>query len=478
MKLFSAPHFKPFSKQMFRIALPIALSGMIMQVQMLIDTAFLARYSTTLPDGSILTGSEILSAVGNVFFPYIVSIALIWSIGTGIVVLVSQFLGAGKPEKARIFALSGLKYNSLLSWLVYIFWLLFADKIFTALGVDQSIRILSMEYISFLSLELIYLGMSTSINSIFQGTANTKPEMFAGIFRSLLHILLDYVFIFGHFGFPELGVAGAGIASSLSGLVSTLIMLAIFMKSRILPFKVDFKSLVIAPFRPYLTVLKVGLPVGVEDMLWNFGNLILAYFLNLLSAEAVGIYRLVYQIEITPIFFYFGLARAVTTMVGQRTGERDLPAARESGLIGTFYTILFCLFFTGSFAIFPRQIISIFTPDAHLIERAAPFLVITAFTMIPRAVNIISGNGIRGYGDTMWMLITQIFGILFIISLSYVLMFPLGLGMYGLFIGMFSDETLRGIINTIRFYRGETSPFHKGLVTDKKLVEQPEGANY
>jgi MATE family multidrug resistance protein len=164
------------------------------------------------------------------------------------------------------------------------------------------------------------------------------------------------------------------------------------------------------------------------------------------------------------------LARAVTTMVGQRTGERDLPAARESGLIGTFYTIIFCLFFTSSFAIFPRQIISIFTSDAHLIEKAAPFLIITAFTMIPRAVNIISGNGIRGYGDTMWMLITQIFGILFIISLSYVLMFPLGLGMYGLFIGMFSDETLRGIINTVRFYRGETSIFHKAIVVESKTI--------
>jgi putative MATE family efflux protein len=318
---------------------------------------------------------------------------------------------------------------------------------------------------------LLYLGMSTSINSIFQGTGNTKPEMFAGIFRSLLHIVLDYIFIFGHFGFPELGVAGAGIASSLSGLVSTLIMLAIFMRTNSLPFKVDFKSLVAAPLRPYLTVLKVGLPVGLEDMLWNFGNLILAYFLNLLSAEAVGIYRLVYQIEITPIFFYFGLARAVTTMVGQRTGERDLPAARESGLIGTFFSVTFCFVFTVAFAVFPRQIISIFTPDVQLIEKAAPFLIITAFTMIPRAINIISGNGIRGYGDTMWMLVTQIFGIVFIISLSYVLMFPIGLGMYGLFIGMFSDETVRCIINTIRFYRGETSIFHKAIIIESKTIE-------
>jgi Na+-driven multidrug efflux pump len=234
---------------------------------------------------------------------------------------------------------------------------------------------------------------------------------------------------------------------------------------------VDFKSIVVAPLRHYMTVLRVGLPVGVEDMLWNLGNLILAYFLNLLSMEAVGIYRLVFQIEITPIFFYTGIARAVTTLVGQRTGERDNPAAKESALIGTLFTAGFCFLFTLAFITLPGQILSIFTSDADLIGKATPLLIITAFTMIPRAVNIISGHGIRGYGDTLWMLVTQIFGIVFILSLSYLLMFPIGFGMYGLFIGMFSDETLRGIINTVRFYRGETSIFHKTIMVEKTLPE-------
>jgi putative MATE family efflux protein len=469
MKLFSSPNFKPFSKKMFHIALPIALSGIIMQAQMLIDTAFLARYSTTMPDGRILSGSEILSAVGNVFFPYIVTISLIWSIGTGIIILVSQYIGAGKPAEAKNYTLAGLKYNTLLSWLVYIFWLIFAEKVFLLLGVNEEILGVSIEYLRFVSLELLYLGMGTTINAVFQGAGNTRPEMATGIFRSVLHVILDYILIFGRFGFPELGVMGAGIASSVSGLISTLLMFVVLMKSRTLPFKVDIKSLLLVPIKPYLKVLKLGLPSGIEEMMWNAGNLVLAYFLNLISVEAVGIYRLVYQIEITPIFFYQGLARAVTTLVGQRTGERDIAAAKESGLIGTFYTVSFCLFFTFIFAIMPRQIISIFTPDTHLIEKAAPFLIITAFTMIPRAINIISGNGIRGYGDTVWMLATQIFGILFVLSLSYTLMFPLELGMYGLFIGMFADETVRGVVNTTRFYRGETSIFHKSVITAESV---------
>ena len=472
MKLFSSKNFKPYSKHMMRIAIPIAISGVIMQIQSLIDTAFLARYTTTLADGSILTGSEILSAVGNVFFPYLVTISFIWSIGTGVVVLVSQRLGANDPQNARKYANAGLKYNTILSCLVYFFWLFLGKKVLILLGVHEPILSVSLEYLRYMSLELFYVGMATSVYAIFQGVGNTKPEMYVGIFRSLLHIVLDYVFIFGHFGAPELGVAGAGIASSVSGLVATTIMMVIFLTIKDFPFKTSFKSLITTPIKPYLKVLKVGLPVGLEDMLWNVGNLVLAYFLNLISAEAVGIYRLVYQIECTPCYFYTGLARAVTTIVGQKTGERKLDAAKESGLIGTFYTLSFCVLFAMSFLVFPKQILSIFTPDLALIQKAAPFLMITAFTMMPRAMNIISGNGIRGYGDTIWMLATQIFGIVFIISLSYALMFPLGLGMYGLFIGMFSDETVRCVINTIRFYRGETSIFHKAFVPEKVMLDE------
>ncbi|MHC1784587.1 MAG: MATE family efflux transporter [Anaerolineaceae bacterium] len=461
MKFFSHPEFKTTSRRMFQIAIPIAISGLVMQVQTLIDTAFLARYSTTLADGTSLTGTQILSAVGNVYFPYIVALSFMWSIATGLVILVSQNIGARRLEDARRFALSGLKYNTLLGWLLFLVWIFFAETIFNLMGVREPILSVSLQYLSFLSLEFLYLGVTVSIGGIFQGSGYTRPEMITGIIRSVLHVIFDYIFIFGNFGFPEMGVIGAGLASSLSGLISAVVLIVILLTSKKLPFKIDFRSIIIAPIKDYYRVFKVGLPCGLEDMIWNFGNLVLAFFLNLLSPEAVGIYRLVYQIELTPIYFYQGLARSVTTLVGNKTGERDLPGARRVGLMGTLYTAAFCLIFTTAFFLIPAQILVVFTSDGDLIVKAAPLLVITAFTMIPRAVNIISGHAIRGYGDTLWMLITQVFGIGFLLSLSYYLMFPVGLGMTGLFVGMFSDETVRGVINTVRFYRGETSIFHK-----------------
>ena len=464
MKFPVIKNFRFISSRMMQMALPIAVSGLIMQVQVLIDTAFLARYSTTLPDGSFLSGTEILSAVGNVFFPYIVTLSFLWSITTGIVILVSQQLGANRPNQARSYAFSALKFNAIISWLFYGFWFLFGEQVFQLLGVRQPILSISIEYLRFISLEFLYLGILNSVGAVFQGMGNTRPEMFTGIIRSLLHIFLDYILIFGSFGFPEMGVMGAGLASSISGLTACIILVTILFKTKNTAFVIDIKSILSAPFSDYLVVLKKGLPVGLEDMLWNLGNLTLAYFLNLINIEAVGIYRLVYQIEVTPVYFYIGLARAVTTMVGNKTGERDLPAARRVGLTGSIYTVGFCLLFTSSFLIFPRQIISIFTGDGDLVQKSIPLLMMTAVTMIPRSINIISGHGIRGYGDTMWMLVTQIFGIVFVITLSYFLMFPAGFGMLGLFMGMFVDELLRGSINTVRFYIGENSPFHKANI--------------
>ncbi len=139
MKIPLRQDLKLISKQMFRIAIPIAISGIITQVQMLIDTAFLARYTVTAPSGAILSGSDILSAVGNVFFPYLVTLSFLWSITTGAIILVSQRLGAREPESARRYAVASLKYNSLLAWLVYLFWLLFAEKIFVLMGVREPI---------------------------------------------------------------------------------------------------------------------------------------------------------------------------------------------------------------------------------------------------------------------------------------------------------------------------------------------------
>jgi Na+-driven multidrug efflux pump len=114
---------------------------------------------------------------------------------------------------------------------------------------------------------------------------------------------------------------------------------------------------------------------------------------------------------------------------------------------------------------FPKLILRIFTNDRSLIDYAASFLLIIPFIMFPQAINIVIGRGIRGMGDTRWMLYSQIFGTCLVITLSYLLIFTAGLGLLGIFITLLIDETVRGVINLLRFWKGREffflKPFEK-----------------
>jgi len=458
---------KRLRSRIFAIGLPIAISGIVAQVQQLIDMGFLGHYRLRLSDGSILLGRDFLSAVGNVIFPYIVAMAFLWSLATGVTILVSQSLGAGKGEEAREAAESAMKYSGLLSIAVWGLWTAFAPDIFRAMGVREPVLSQSVAYARCAGLELVYLGIVSSAGSAYQGMGRTRPEMFLGIFRSCLNAFLDWVLIFGNLGMPEMGAAGAGLATSLSGLVTAVVFVAIVLFSRAEPWRPRPRGVLKAKLSSYAKVFRVGLPTGIEDALWNFGNLVLAAILNRLGSDSVGIYRLVTQIELTPVYFYYGIARAVTTLVGNKTGSRDIEGAKRVAQAGTFYSVSLCVLFSSLFIVFPREILGIFTDDSGLVGTAWPFLIVASVTMLPKCANIVSGNAIRGYGDTKWMLSTQVFGIAYVLSLAWLLIYPAGLGMYGLFIALFLDETTRGIINTVRFYRSEWSITHRdpgGLV--------------
>jgi len=124
------------------------------------------------------------------------------------------------------------------------------------------------------------------------------------------------------------------------------------------------------------------------------------------------------------------------------------------GFKATFYSLMFCVVFAALFILFTKNIMGIFTNDVSFIETASKYFLIVAITMFPKALNIIMGHGIRGMGDTKWMMYTQIFGTIFVIVLAYILLFHFNLGLMGIFITFLADETIRGLINMFRFWLG------------------------
>ena len=200
-------------------------------------------------------------------------------------------------------------------------------------------------------------------------------------------------------------------------------------------------------------------------MLWNIGTLIVISFLNRLDIMATGIFTLIFSIETLPLFLYMGFANAALTLVGHKTGADDHRQAIGAGFRCLRFSLVICAFFAALFLLFSKGILRLFTNDLSLIGYAAPFLMFVSITVFPKSINNVIGLGIRGMGDTKWMLYGQIFGTVLVIILSYVLIFIVNLGLWGIFITLLVDETVRGIINLLRFWKGREffflKPFEK-----------------
>jgi putative MATE family efflux protein len=445
------------TKKIFAIAIPLILQQLSLQMQIWVDRAMLGHVD-----------SRYFSAIGNVLVPFYAVTAIIIAICGGTTILIAQNIGAKNESQSKNYAECSFMGNSLFPLMAFLFFFCASDYMFKLMGVQSPILEYSTSYLKILAFTLLILGPVTTSVSIMQGIGITKIIMLAGLISNVLNVLLDWVLIFGKCGFPQMNIEGAALASTISNFVTAPIMILYVFLSKNIPFRLEIKKIFTLRWNLYKNVLKIGIPSGLEYMLWNVGTLTVISFLNRLDIMAAGIFTLIFSIETLPLFLYMGFANAALTLVGHKTGEDDHTQAIGVGFRCLRFSLVICAFFAALFLILPQGIIRLFTDDRSLVEYAAAFFMVVALTLFPQAVNNVIGRGIRGMGDTQWMLYSQIFGTVLVITLSYLLIFTAGLGLWGIFITLLIDETVRGIINLLRFWKGREffflKPFEKIIV--------------
>ena len=430
------------TRQIIRLALPLILQLICLQLQVWIDQAMLGHVNV-----------EYFSAVGNSTAPYHTITSAITAICSGTAILVAHSIGAGDRERVRKIAQSSLLGSALMSVAAFLFFFFGSEGLFHMMGLQSPILEYSLAYIRVLSLSALILGPVSAANSIAQGLGYTKIIMIHGLTGNALNIFLDWVLIFGHFGLPAMGLTGAAWATVIANFCSAPISLLFVLRSSKMPVKLQFRESFSKLLRPYRQVLALGIPSGLEASLFNLGNLVLMSFLNRLDMAAAGIYTLVFSIELVPLLITNGFANAGLTLVGQNIGAHNLKEAKRAGFLSLYLSEIVCVLVSILFLLIPRQILSLFTPDVQTLDTAVPYLMFICWILFPKTINNVMGPAIRGMGDTRWMLYTQIFGTVFTIAAGYWLILGSGLGLMGIFITLLADEALRGIANLIYFIR-------------------------
>ena len=447
-------------KMIFAIALPIMIQNIVMNLQVMIDRAFLGNLD-----------ARYLASIGNVMVPFNALNFFFYSAATGLTVLVAQNIGRKDYSRAKKLGESAFVYSTLFSTLLFLTWLLGANIIFTVFGASGEILSDAVTYVRIVAISLIFLGIEVSGGSILQGVGITRHIMVFGILKSLTNILLDWILIYGKFGFPALGLKGAALATMISNIIAAVGIFIAILKSRRLPFTFSKKALLRPKWQLYKKTLEVGMPIGIEALLWYLGQLILVRFLNQIDSMAIGVYSLVNGIQSIPLFIYLGIAKAAMTKVGQYWGDEEYQEALSIGLYCQKLASICVIVFSVAFFIFPRHFAGIFTADVQVLDRAVPLIRLSGIFINVQALNVVMGNAIRATGDTKWMLYSQIAGTIFIVSIAPVMIFGLSLGLKGMYITMIVDEGIRGAINYARFYYGK-NPFEKWTSTLKAFVSK------
>ena len=256
------------------------------------------------------------------------------------------------------------------------------------------------------------------------------PMVVTGIVN-VLNILGNYALIFGHWGCPQLGVEGAAIATATSRAVS-MVLLAI------IHFRVHIRKFPLSYFRPmpwqelrYL--LKIGIPAMSENISYSLSQVVITYFINQISNEALATRTYCYNMIMFVYLFCVSITQGGDILVGHLVGQWRHQAAY---VLGNYFFV--------------------FTNNEEIIRMGVWILIVDVFLEIGRTSNIFAGSTLRATGDTFYpFLVGIIFQWSIAVGLSYVIGIPLGYGLVGMWIGFAIDENIRGVILLRRWHSGK-----------------------
>lgn len=426
----------PYLKRLLMLSIPLILHSLISQTQMLIDRMFLGHYNDLY-----------MSALGNVNAPMWTTMSFCFAIVTGSSILISQAVGANDRESMEEQAGAMLKWNNFVPIILFFFCFFGSELVFKMMGVSENLIPMCVGYAKYSAPLFIIIGIEGSLSTIMQTSNYTKPLVVYGVLRSGLNIFLDWIMIFGRFGFPEMGIEGAALATTISEYIGIIYAFYIFFRKKELNTRPGWEKIKTAKLRPYIIAAKLGVNTALEDFAWNLGNLMIIRILNTINEMAAGIYSIIFGIEVIAVVIVGSIGRGTLTLTGEATGKKDVKQFNGICACAFKLCVVIGMITLAVCGTIPRQILSLFTNNTVIIASSSVFLLLTSINLFSKSANIIIGNGIRGSGNTGWMLGTQIYGTIFVVCMAAFFVFVCHLEILGVFFAVMLDELTRAIIN-------------------------------
>lgn len=380
-----------------KVSVPIMISMLVQALYNVVDSMFVAKYD---PDA--------LTAVSLAYPIQVLMIAVSTGLGVGINSLISRRLGEKRVEDARDAAKNGF-FLLLLGYLLFLIFGLFFDGLFFRISTkDETLRALGETYTGIVTIFSFGLFFSIGFERLVQATGNTMLSMIMQLVGAITNIILDPIMIFGYCGCPEMGIAGAAIATVV-GQMFSMVLGFILNQTKNPELKLSFRR-----FRPKGETMKNILTVGFPSIIMQSISSVMSMLFNLIlmpfgnaAVSVLGVYFKLQSFVFMPVF---GLSNGLVAIVGYNYGARLKKRVYESVKVALVYAIAIMAAGMVLFMAIPNVLMGLFdkTADGSICAIGAPALRIISTHFILAAIGITLSTVFQAIGKGFYSLIMSL----------------------------------------------------------------------
>lgn len=429
-------------KSILLIMIPAFVELVLSQLFSMVDTVMLGHSSLSY---------TAIAAVGLTNNPINLVVGVTQAFFIGTTAAVSWSIGSGNKSNAKSVVRESLSLAAVIGVVAGVILYIFADRLVIFMGAKEDTFEYAKDYLRMISWGLPFQIMTMSVTASMRGAGLTKFPMIYNLVANGSNVLMNFLLIYGFWIFPEMGVVGAAVATSLSKVVAFVMSLfALFV------FKSDIKISISDNFRirlhTFRRIASVAITAALEQLFMQVGFILFTKIVSVLPTAIFSAHQIGLSINGLSWVPSQAYGVAATTLVGQAlgSGKKDV-ALRHAKIIHIFSVVTSC-FIGVIFILFSEDIVRIYNSEPETVAAAGIVLKLIAFGLPGISTQLPISAALRGAKDTLTPLVANFFSVwVFRVGVAYIFVSIFEWGIKGAWLTIVLDQTCRAVIVYSRF---------------------------
>ena len=401
-------------------------------------------------------GAWALTSVGLTVQPKFLLMTIFMAMNVGATAMVARYKGAGEQEKANLILRQALMLTLIFSVISSIIGYVYAEKLILFMGAAEEKTLEGGTiYLKIQMVGFTFMALTSTVTATLRGVGNSRTALIYNVTSNIVNVILNYLLIEGHFGFPRLEVAGASLATIIGQFVAFVFALIYIMKGDQY-LHLDFKE----GFKPEPHSLKqiitIGAPAMLEQLLMRVGVIIYVKTIAGLGTVAYAVHQICMNIQAMSFMNGQGFAVSATSLTGQSLGKNrpDMAHAyvhrtRQLGMSVSIILGIIFIFWGGN-------IVSLYNDSPDIVLQGARIMMFVGFTQPLQSSQFILSGSLRGAGDTRATAIITFVTVLLIRPLLAIYLINVwSMGLEGAWFAFIVDQTIRSALVLLRYNSGK-----------------------